>query len=90
MNFKELKELNLYNNDISDIKVLEKVKFEKLEILKLSWNYISNYNILKNVTNISFMLFNCLSLKHLPDISKWVISNVKYKEYIFNNISDIK
>ena len=30
--FKELKELDLYGNNISDIKVLEKVKFEKLEI----------------------------------------------------------
>ena len=29
-NFKKLKELNLSNNNISVIKVLEKVKFEKL------------------------------------------------------------
>jgi len=36
--FKELKELDLSNNNISDIKVLEKVKFEKLEILDLSEN----------------------------------------------------
>ena len=31
INFKELKELELYKNTISDISVLEKVKFEKLE-----------------------------------------------------------
>ena len=36
INFKELKELYLGNNDISNIKVLEKVKFEKLEKLYLS------------------------------------------------------
>ena len=30
MEFKELKELNLFNNKIYDIKVLEKVKFEQL------------------------------------------------------------
>ena len=47
--FKELKELNLFNNKISDIKVLEKVKFEKLEILDLSWNQISDINILEKV-----------------------------------------
>ena len=45
--FKELKELFLYNN-ISDIKVLENVKFEKLEILNLGKNKISDINILKN------------------------------------------
>ena len=42
MNFKELKELYLRNNDISDIKVFEKVKFDKLEILDLSKNNIDN------------------------------------------------
>ena len=49
MNFK-VKELNLSGNNISDIKVLEKVKFEKLEKLNLRWNKISNnINILENV-----------------------------------------
>ena len=38
---KELKELNLFYNNISDIKVLEKVKFEKLETLYLGANEIS-------------------------------------------------
>ena len=40
--FKELKKLNLYWNKISDIKVLENVKFDKLEILILTSNNISN------------------------------------------------
>ena len=40
----------LYGNNISDIKFLEKVKFEKLEKLNLSWNKnISNYYILEKV-----------------------------------------
>ena len=34
--FKELKELNLFNNNISDIKVLENVKFEKIEYIRFS------------------------------------------------------
>ena len=39
--FKELKKLNLSLNNKSDIKVLEKVKFNKLEILDLGYNQIS-------------------------------------------------
>ena len=46
---KELKELDLSFNEISDIKVLQKVKVEKLEILDLSYNKISNINILEKV-----------------------------------------
>ena len=42
MIFDELKELDLGNNKISDIKVLEKIKFNKLEILDLRGNQISN------------------------------------------------
>ena len=38
--FKELKKLYLGGNNISDIKVLEKVKFDKLEILDLGNNQI--------------------------------------------------
>jgi len=41
-------ELNLCYNNISDIKVLEKVKFNKLEKLYLGCNNISNINILEN------------------------------------------
>ena len=47
--FKELKELFLYNNNISDIKVLENVKFEKLEILNLSGNNIKNKSIISKL-----------------------------------------
>ena len=42
MIFDELKELDLGNNKITDIKVLEKIKFNKLEILDLRGNQISN------------------------------------------------
>ena len=45
-----MKELDLYNNKISDIKVLEKVKFNKLEILYLGYNQISKN---QNATIIS-------------------------------------
>ena len=47
--FKELKELILNNNNISDIKILERTKFKKLEILDLSQNKISDINVLEKV-----------------------------------------
>ena len=66
MNFKELKELKLSNNNISDIKVLERVKFEKLEKLDLGVNKISNnINILENV--------NFKELKELNLYYKFII-----------------
>ena len=53
MNLIELKELNLSWNNISDIKFLEKVKFEGLEKLDLSYNKnISDCNILEKVNLI--------------------------------------
>ena len=59
--FKELKELNLSNNEISDINILEKFNFKELNILDLSMNKISNINILEK--------FNFNELKEL-DLSK--------------------
>ena len=50
INFKELKELNLSGNKISDIKVLEKIDFKQLQTLDLSGNEIDKY---KNVLIIS-------------------------------------
>ena len=47
--FKELKELILNNNNITDIKALGEVKYKKLEILDLSQNKISDINIFDKV-----------------------------------------
>ena len=46
--FKELKELILNNNNITDLGPLGKVKFEKMEILDLSQNKISDINPFEN------------------------------------------
>ena len=64
MNFKELKELDLYYNNISDIEILEKVKFEKLEILNLSLNKISYIKILEKVNykELKKILFDLFGL----------------------------
>ena len=44
VNFKELKELYLSFNKITDINVLEKVNFKELKELDLSENKISDIN----------------------------------------------
>ena len=58
MNFKELKELYLSDNKISDIKILEKVKFEKLEVLDLRRNGIDltkNYSIISKLSLLKWL-----------------------------------
>ena len=52
VNFKELKELDLSDNEISDTKALDRVKFGKLEILGLSYNNISDKNSLRKSLKI--------------------------------------
>ena len=50
IDFEELKELDLSNNyNITDIKILENAKFDKLEILKFRSNNISDINVLEKV-----------------------------------------
>ena len=56
MNFKELKELDLSYNNISDISVLEKVKFEKLEKLYLGGNKIDRNKIYSILLNLKFKI----------------------------------
>ena len=51
-NFNELKELNFNGNQISDISVLEKIKFKKLEKLSLDKNKIDKN---KNELIISYL-----------------------------------
>ena len=89
--FKELKELNLYHNNISDIKVLEKVKFEKLEVLDLSENEIIDINILEKV-NFKELRELDLSSNKISDIN--ILEKVNFKELnilnlCYNQISDI-
>ena len=71
--FKELKELILNNNNISDIKILSKAKFKKLEILDLSQNKISDINV--------FIKINFKGLKQLY-LCYNNISNIKVFEKV--------
>ena len=89
--FKELKELNLFGNNIWDIKVLEKVKFEKLKILDLRHNLISDIRVLEKV-NFNQLKELFLSFNNISDIK--VLEKVKFEEleklYLSaNKLSDI-
>ena len=54
------------------------------EIIKKNELNLSNWNI-NNVTDISYLFYNCSSLSSLPDISKWETYNVKRMRNLFNN-----
>ena len=89
--FNELKDFRLNCNEITDIKVLQKVRFEKLEKLHLINNNISNINVLEKVNFLELKDLN-LSTNKLSDIS--VLSKAKFEKLeslclSYNKISDI-
>ena len=86
INKKELKELNLCVNNISDIKILEKVKFDKLEVLDLGYNKISNnIKILENV-NFKELIELYLNDNNISDIK--VLEKVKFDKLEVLNLGD--
>ena len=73
--FKELKELYLCGNEISNINILEKVNFKGLKVLNLSKNKISDINILEKV-NFKGLKELYLYTNQISDIS--FFERVKY------------
>jgi len=91
INLINLKELNLEYNNISDITALGKAKFDKLEILKLGKNIISNIDILEKV-NFKELINLCLNANNITDIK--VLERVKFLklkklDLSFNKINNI-
>ena len=91
IDFKELKELCLCYNEISDIKALEIARFEKLEKLKLDNNEIKDINILEYVKfkelRILELYINCiLDIKVLEKVK---FEKLEHLLLNFNGISDI-
>ena len=90
--FKELNNLQLFKNIISDIKPLKDAKFDKLEKLVLSYNSISDISVLEkvnfmklkelNLGNNNISDINVLKNTFFPNLEKLLLSN--------NNISDIE
>ena len=90
--FKELSNLQLFKNNISDIKPLKDAKFDKLEKLVLSYNSISYISVLEKV---NFLKLKELNLGHnnISDIN--VLKNASFAnlEKLLlgnNNISNIE
>ena len=86
--FKELKELILNNNNISEIKILSKAKFKKLEILDLSQNKISNINIFENI-NFKGLKQLYLCYNNISDIKVFERANLKNLEILYLNDNKI-
>ena len=89
--FLDLKELDLCGNDISDIRILEKAKFKKLEIIFLGNNKLTDINILEKVHFEKLKELN-LNDNIISDIS--VLEKVKFEKLeklnlSCNEISDI-
>ena len=89
--FLELRDFRLSCNELTDIKILQNFRFEKLEKLYLTNNKISNIDVLKDVNFPELKELN-LSNNNISDIS--ILSKVKFEKLKFlclsyNIISDI-
>ena len=91
INYNNITELYLHNNEISDITILEKVKYEGLEILDLSSNKISDIKILEN-SNFKKLKSLILQDNQISDIT--ILEKVKFErleilDLSYNKISNI-
>ena len=86
--FTELKELILNNNNISDIKALKNAKFDKLEILDLTQNKISDINIFENV-NFQKLKQLYLGYNNISDINIFQKTNFEKLETLYLNENKI-
>ena len=82
--FKELKELNLENNDLYNIKMLQNIKFNNLEKLNLSMNHILDINVFEND---DFRKLKELNLENnkISDIN--ILEKVKFDKLEILNLS---
>ena len=81
--FKRLKKIDLFHNNISDINALEKSNFEKLEELDLGDNKISDINVLEKV-NFKNLKILFLNYNKISDIK--VLEKIKFEKlWIYGN-----
>ena len=91
LKFTNLKEMNIYQIGITNIKPLEKMNLDKLQVLDLSYNNIQDITPLSKV-NMKELKYLNLSGMNISDIN--VLENVNFEKlerlYLGNNkISDI-
>ena len=76
---KELQELNLSFNEISNINILEKVNFKKLKELDLSENNISDINILEKIDFKELKVLDLGENKIKEDENNYILTSLKSK-----------
>ena len=79
VDFKQLQQLDLSVNKISDIKVLEHVDFKQLQQLDLSYNKISDIKVLEHVDFKQLQQLNLRGNKISENENSSIISYLKTK-----------
>ena len=67
-----IRELNLHNNELTDVSILSRIPLKKLHLLDLSLNYINNVNFLTEMKckKLEFIYLNDNHLKDITPIIK--------------------
>ena len=88
--FKNLEELDLTSNKISDINILQKLNFENLKILNLSYNYIQYINALKKVNfpNLKSLILRDNKISDINILEKLNFTYLEKLDLSYNKISD--
>ena len=91
LEFKQLKELYLQYDWISDINALKNAKFEKLERLKLTGNDITDINILEKVNfpELKDLSFYYNKISDINVLEKVNFEKLEYLNFGKNKLSDI-
>ena len=91
IDFKKLKELVLYNNDITCIQVLEKAKFSKIEKLNLGDNKINNIISLEkmNFKELKELYLYNNKLSDIEILEKVKFEKIEILHFSYNEISNI-
>ena len=85
IDFNELEELNLSENEISIIDILEKADYKKLKQLDLHYNKISDIKVLEKVNfkqlKELYLSDNKINYKDNSSVLKFLKSNISYFRY---------
>ena len=89
--YRYLKELYLYDNNISDIKLLEKMECNLLEVLSLGYNKISDISILDKVKfiNLRILYLYGNKIEDINTFEKVKFEQLKELDLCDNKISNI-
>ena len=85
-------QLIILNRNIKDenkikLRIINKIK-DMNEIISKNELDLSKWNT-NNITDMSYLFYNCSSLSSLPDISNWNTNNITDMSYLFYNCSSL-